>query len=147
MESEGPIGELFTGKLREGTPVLVAVLLDVGDEDLIFVRSPGTLLQTHLVTARSSHHLQLLGPPPSLFAPLTSSLYPFHSPSAECSEERLYLDIDGSARLRVRSKREGYLSWRCSTCFDKSKPRRNYSNRKGTSKKERAPTLSLSLKI
>jgi len=50
--------EWSTCKLRKGTPICMAMFLDVWNEDLIFVLGPRTLLQSHLFTARSSNHLQ-----------------------------------------------------------------------------------------
>jgi len=38
----------------------MAMFMDVRSEDLIFLGSPRTLLQSHLFTTRSSHHLVLM---------------------------------------------------------------------------------------
>lgn len=46
----------ITGKFRKSTPIAMAILLNVVDKNLVFFTSPRTFLQTHLLTAWSSHH-------------------------------------------------------------------------------------------
>jgi len=57
MKQKAFLDVRFTCLLWEGTPIAMAMFLDVRSEDLIFLGSPRTLLQSHLFTTRSSHHV------------------------------------------------------------------------------------------
>lgn len=79
--------DLITSLLWQRTPICMAMFLNEGDQNLVFFRSPWTLFQSHLITARSSHHFCFLF---VWFNKLTQGFYQFpEHPKFSCLKHSL----------------------------------------------------------